>query len=40
MLTKIPQENKVAVKVSYVLSELIAIHSKSFTKGDFIKKLF
>lgn len=37
MFTKIPQENEAAVKVSYVLSELIAKHSKPFTEGDFIK---
>jgi hypothetical protein len=37
MFTKIPKENETAVKVSYVLSELIAKHSKPFTEGDFIK---
>ncbi|VVC27195.1 Hypothetical protein CINCED_3A016878 [Cinara cedri] len=37
MFTKIPQENEAAVKVSYVLSELIAKYSKPFTEGDFIK---
>jgi exosome complex RNA-binding protein Csl4 len=37
MFTEIPQENEATVKVSYVLSELIAKHSKPFTEGDFIK---
>jgi len=37
MFTKISQENVAAVKVSYMLSELISKHSKPFTEGDFIK---
>jgi hypothetical protein len=37
VFTKITRENEAAVKVSYVLSELIAKHSKLFTEGDFIK---
>ena len=32
------QENEKAVHANYVLSELIAKHSKPFTEGDFIKK--
>ncbi|XP_025410856.1 general transcription factor II-I repeat domain-containing protein 2-like [Sipha flava] len=33
MFTEIPQENEATVKVSYVLSELIAKHSKPFTEA-------
>lgn len=38
ILSKVLQENEKAVHVSYILSELIAKHLKSFTEGDFIKK--
>jgi len=38
MFIKIPQVSEAAVKVSYVLSEIIAKHLKPFTEGDFIKK--
>ena len=38
MFTKVSQESEAAVHASYVLSELIAKHSKPFTEGDFIKE--
>lgn len=38
MFTQVSQEGEVAVHASYVLSELIAKHSKPFNKGDFIKE--
>ncbi|UYV64330.1 WDR19 [Cordylochernes scorpioides] len=38
MFTKVSQESEAAVHASYVLSEMIAKHSKSFTEGDFIKE--
>lgn len=38
MFTKIPQQSEAAVHASYVLSELIAKHSKPFSEGDFIKE--
>lgn len=37
MVTKIPQESKVAVKVCFVLLELIVKHLKPLNEGDFIK---
>ncbi|KFM77298.1 General transcription factor II-I repeat domain-containing protein 2, partial [Stegodyphus mimosarum] len=38
MFSKVLQESEAAVHASYVLSELIAKHSKPFTDGDFIKE--
>ncbi|UYV75809.1 hypothetical protein LAZ67_13001422 [Cordylochernes scorpioides] len=38
MFTKVSQESEAAVHASYVLSEMIAKHSKPFTEGDFIKE--
>lgn len=38
MFSKVLQESKAVVHASYVLSELIAKHSKPFTDGDFIKE--
>ncbi|UYV72786.1 hypothetical protein LAZ67_10000706 [Cordylochernes scorpioides] len=38
MFTKVSQESEAAVHASYVLSEIIAKHSKPFTEGDFIKE--
>ncbi|KAK9721415.1 hypothetical protein QE152_g21588 [Popillia japonica] len=38
MFSKVLQESEAAVHASYVLSELIAKHSKPFSEGDFIKK--
>ncbi|UYV76789.1 hypothetical protein LAZ67_14002019 [Cordylochernes scorpioides] len=38
MFTKVSQESESAVHASYVLSEMIAKHSKPFTEGDFIKE--
>ncbi|UYV77720.1 hypothetical protein LAZ67_15002046, partial [Cordylochernes scorpioides] len=38
MFTKVSQESEAAVRASYVLSEMIAKHSKPFTEGDFIKE--
>ncbi|XP_075455099.1 general transcription factor II-I repeat domain-containing protein 2-like [Ascaphus truei] len=38
MFTKVLQESEAALHASYVLSELIAKHSKPFTEGDFIKE--
>lgn len=38
MFSKVMQESETAVHASYVLSELIAKHSKPFTDGDFIKE--
>ncbi|UYV84543.1 hypothetical protein LAZ67_X002574, partial [Cordylochernes scorpioides] len=38
MFTKVSQESEAAVHASYVLSEMIAKHSKHFTEGDFIKE--
>ncbi|UYV85000.1 hypothetical protein LAZ67_X004213 [Cordylochernes scorpioides] len=38
MFTKVSQESEAAVHTSYVLSEMIAKHSKPFTEGDFIKE--
>ena len=37
IFSKVSKENEKAVHASYVLSELIAKHSKPFTEGDFIK---
>lgn len=37
-ISKALQESEAAVHASYVLSELIAKHSKPFTEGDFIKE--
>ncbi|UYV65514.1 hypothetical protein LAZ67_3004575 [Cordylochernes scorpioides] len=38
MFTKVSQKSEAAVHASYVLSEMIAKHSKPFTEGDFIKE--
>ncbi|UYV64814.1 hypothetical protein LAZ67_3002058, partial [Cordylochernes scorpioides] len=38
MFTKVSQESEAAVHANYVLSEMIAKHSKPFTEGDFIKE--
>ncbi|UYV75177.1 hypothetical protein LAZ67_12002754 [Cordylochernes scorpioides] len=38
MFTKVSQESEAEVHASYVLSEMIAKHSKPFTEGDFIKE--
>lgn len=38
MFTRTKQENESAVQASYVLSELIAKHSKPFIEGEFIKE--
>lgn len=38
MFTRPKQENESAVQASYVLSELIAKHSKPFVEGEFIKE--
>ncbi|UYV77688.1 hypothetical protein LAZ67_15001939 [Cordylochernes scorpioides] len=38
MFTKVSQESEAAVHASYVLSDMIAKHSKPFTEGDFIKE--
>ncbi|UYV84576.1 hypothetical protein LAZ67_X002673 [Cordylochernes scorpioides] len=38
MFTKVSQESEAAVHASYVLSAMIAKHSKPFTEGDFIKE--
>ncbi|XP_056376172.1 general transcription factor II-I repeat domain-containing protein 2-like [Hyla sarda] len=38
MFTKVSQESEAAVHANYVLSGLIAKHSKTFTKGYFIKE--
>ncbi|UYV69078.1 EPM2AIP1 [Cordylochernes scorpioides] len=38
MFSKVSQESEAAVHESYVLSEMIAKHSKPFTEGDFIKE--
>ena len=38
MFTKVSHESEAVVHASYVLSELIAKHSKPFTEGDFIKE--
>ncbi|XP_045442552.1 general transcription factor II-I repeat domain-containing protein 2-like [Pipistrellus kuhlii] len=38
VVTKVSQESEAAVHASYVLSELIAKHSKPFTEGGFIKE--
>ncbi|UYV79854.1 hypothetical protein LAZ67_18000920 [Cordylochernes scorpioides] len=38
MFTKVSQESEAVVHASYVLSEMIAKHSKPFTEGDFIKE--
>ncbi|UYV68357.1 hypothetical protein LAZ67_5004044 [Cordylochernes scorpioides] len=37
-LSTLSQESETAVHASYVLSEMIAKHSKPFTEGDFIKE--
>ena len=38
LFTNVSRESEMAVHASYVLSELIAKHSKPFAEGDFIKE--